>query len=123
MINADQYQNENHNRQMSVDTDHYDGGNEQYESPVSTRHSQPLYPAVASQETKNPVIDINGETMPITIRFNTKTSLLNMVQNHIKVRPEKVQESRVVEEPNVLYLKVEKPVIQTINEASVIVLH
>ena len=61
--------------------------------------------------------------MPITIRFNTKTSLLNMVQNHIKVRPEKVQESRVVEEPNVLYLKVEKPVIQTINEASVTVLH
>lgn len=102
LINAQQYQNEG---------EQYNGGNGKEDASLNSEYGQSMY----SQETKNPVIDVNGEMMPITIRFNTQSSPINAIQNHIK-HTGKIQKSSIQEEPNVLYLTVEKPINQVVRE-------
>lgn len=71
---------------------------------------------VASSDIANSVIDINNDApLPLTLRFNSQTSPINSVINHIGT-PGRVRKSSSVDEPDVLMHVVTKPVLQRLKE-------
>ena len=61
------------------------------------------------------IVDIDTESAPMVLRFNSATSKIKIQQNHRKNNGE-VEESRHIEEPHHFKLHVHKPVIQDVHE-------
>lgn len=64
---------------------------------------------------KTPVIDINSDALPLTLRFNSMSSRINAIQKHVG-HPGQVYKQNAVDEPDLLIQNVQKPVIQEVRE-------
>lgn len=86
------------------------------DAAIHSEHSVHTVPVSSSKlPAKTPVVNINGDALPLTMRFNTVSTRINAVQKHIS-HPGQVQKHNTVDEPDLLIQNIQKPVIQEVHE-------
>lgn len=98
------------------------GGGGSYESghnvdvAIHSKHSVQTVPVASSKMAgKTPVIDINSDALPLTLRFNSQSSRINAIQKHLG-HAGQVHKQNAVDEPDLLIQNIQKPVIQEVRE-------
>ncbi|KAH9394722.1 hypothetical protein TYRP_004779 [Tyrophagus putrescentiae] len=77
-----------------------DYGGHSVDAAVKSSHSVSTYPVESHQQTAHPVVDINSGPLPLTVRFNSHSSQLNLIQKHFG-SPGQVQKQSSVDEPDI----------------------
>lgn len=95
----------------------YGGGGNSIAAAVNTKHTFKTVMAPSSNNGGQsiPTVEINSNSLPLTLRFNSKSSSINSVQRHMTGKG-RTAKSNVVDEPDILYQTVKKPIIQEIRE-------
>lgn len=94
----------------------YDDGHHNIDVAIHSKHSVQVIPVTGTKMAgKTPIIDINSDALPLTLRFNSHSSRINAIQKHIG-HSGQVYKQNAIDEPDLLIQNVQKPVIQEVRE-------
>ena len=98
---------------------HSDGGGYSMngvDAAIHSKHSVQIIPVSGSKHMgKTPVVDINSEPLPLTLRFNSHSTRILPIQKHFS-HSGQVYKQNAIDEPDVLIQNIRKPIIQEVRE-------
>ncbi|KAH9529905.1 hypothetical protein DERF_003761 [Dermatophagoides farinae] len=86
------------------------------DAAIHSKHSVQTFPVSGSRQMgRTPVVDINSEPLPLTLRFNSHSTRINPIQKHFS-HAGQIFKHNTIDEPDVLIQNIRKPIIQEVRE-------